>query len=515
MLRNLVLILSLLLPGSGAVAKNVALIIGNETYSDVTPLQKAVADAQAVSARMTAAGFETILATDVNRRDFNLRVAQFTSVLEPGDTAFLFYAGHGVEIAGENYLLPTDILAPVGAEPDFVTAESIALSDLLDRIRRTGARATIAVIDACRDNPFAAGTGRSIGRSRGLGRIAAPEGTFVLFSAGAGQQALDRLNDTDTDDNSVFTRLLLPKIGQDGLELRDLVSDLRVEVRNLARTQNHAQFPAYYDELLGEFYFATVSRTRTTGSEATPLSTDHLREDFSLARQVGTDAALRAFLDKYAGRDDFTITLARQLLEEGQGDPAPEPAALPVTPAPISPARELIAASQSELNRLGCNAGGADGIAGARTRAAFRDFLQASGTPLQVEDLGTSAALSALRGAKAPVCKPQTVARAPDPASAGLNVAGTWRYVSKCPLLITSTGTVVLRQTGANRYAGQIRDSIVKSGTSRIVLNGRDFSSALQFSTGPATENGRFSADGRSYSSSTSTGCKVRGTRVN
>ena len=136
-----------------------------------------------------------------------------------------------VEIDGENYLLPTDIVAPSSGETDFVKSESIALSNLLDRVRATGARTSIAIIDACRDNPFETVSGRSVGRTRGLGRINAPEGMFVIFSAGAGQMALDRLSDDEPAQNSVFTRALLPRLSEPGLELRSMVSDLRREVR--------------------------------------------------------------------------------------------------------------------------------------------------------------------------------------------------------------------------------------------------------------------------------------------
>ncbi len=251
--------------------RRVALLIGNNAYDAVEPLAKAVADAEAMAARLSDVGFEVILATDVTRRDFNLRISQFTGYLGPGDTAFIFFAGHGVEIDGENYLLPTDIVVPDAASSDFVRSESIPLSGLLDRVRRTGARATLAVIDACRNNPFPQRAGRSIGGTRGLARLAAPEGAFVMFSAGAGQLALDQLNAQDDAENSVFTRLLLPKIGQPGLELRELISDLRVEVRDLARSENHAQFPAYYDELLGDFYFTKASAVSSAGVATDPL----------------------------------------------------------------------------------------------------------------------------------------------------------------------------------------------------------------------------------------------------
>lgn len=272
MIRVLLCVVVAFWASTVAAERRVALMIGNDAYTDVPPLQKAVADAQAVGATLDDLGFDTIVVSDATRRDMNLAVAEFTAMLEPGDTAFVFFAGHGVEIDGENYLLPVDILVPGVASADFVKAESMSLSDLLDRVRATGAKATLAVIDACRNNPFPRdATGRSLGGTRGLARVAAPEGTFVMFSAGAGQLALDRLDRDDPAENSVFTRALLPKLREPGLELRDMIASVRVDVRDLARTANHAQFPAYYDELLGEFYFIEAS-TRSAVPSAGPVA---------------------------------------------------------------------------------------------------------------------------------------------------------------------------------------------------------------------------------------------------
>ncbi|WP_174147024.1 caspase family protein [Leisingera sp. ANG59] len=171
-----------------------ALVIGNNSYSDVPVLSKARADAQSIGIKLNELGFTVTTALDQDRRGLNKKISEFTARLEPGDAALVFFAGHGVEIDGENYLLPTDIAAPSAGGSDFVKSESIALSDLLDRVSKTGARSAVVIIDACRNNPFELVKGRSIGTTRGLGRIAAPQGTFVIFSAGAGQLALDRLN---------------------------------------------------------------------------------------------------------------------------------------------------------------------------------------------------------------------------------------------------------------------------------------------------------------------------------
>ena len=508
-------LIALALPA--AAAQRLALVIGNDGYDEVPALLKAVSDAEAVSGTLDDQGFEVITVLDAPRREMNRRISEFTGRLQPGDTALVFFAGHGVEIDGENYLLPTDIVAPTSGDRDFIKGESIALSRLLDRVRATGARTTIAIIDACRDNPFEASTGRSIGGTRGLGRIAAPEGTFVMFSAGAGQLALDRLSDADTDANSVFTRALLPRLRQPGLELRDLVSDLRVEVRDLARTQNHAQFPAYYDELLGSFYF---NPARSAPEEAVPEAPaptpapapqSSIRADFELARGLGTVAAYEAFLARYADQsDDFTVLLAQSLLDELKGteEVAALPPQTPETPAPAPEAapdpRAIMRETQAALNALGCSAGGADGVAGPRTRAAFARFLGAqSGTDLTADAIGSPAALAALTAEGVKRCP--VVAAAPAPS--GPTITGTWSYSAKCPLFIRVNGTIRLTQRGSGVFIGPIRDSLGQSGTTTARLNGLSITASNDWGNVTETWRATLTPDGRGYSGSSSSGC--------
>ena len=178
-MRILVLIFALLIvPLAGHAEQRLALVIGNDGYADVPDLMKARADAIAVADKLDVQGFEVTTVLDASRRTVNRSIATFTGLLEPGDTAFVFYAGHGVEIDGENYLLPTDIAAPESGAEGFVKSESIALSGLLDRIHATGARTTLAIIDACRENPFAGGNGYSGSLSNSLGQGARLSGTL-------------------------------------------------------------------------------------------------------------------------------------------------------------------------------------------------------------------------------------------------------------------------------------------------------------------------------------------------
>jgi len=526
------LFLFALLPISAHAANRIGLVIGNDSYTDVPKLEKAVADAAAVGGALADQGFDIVAAINVPRREMNQRISQFISQLEPGDTAFVFFAGHGVEIDGENYLLPTDIAATDSGGSDFIKSESIALSNLLDRVRSTGARTALVIIDACRNNPFEATTGRSIGRTRGLGRITAPQGTFVIFSAGAGQLALDKLSSEDTNANSVFTRTLLPHLREPGQELRVMMSDLRLEVRNLAQTVSHTQIPAYYDELLGEYFLAgATADADISATTASNGAADPMRSDFELARSMGTAAAMEAFLQRYeAQNDEYTVQLARQIYDD-LNDTTSAPAAGPtqrtgiVAPQPSGSAQvdkasvEIIRNTQQALNDLGCNAGGADGVIGPRTRRAFAKFLMNSDVPLSKDALGTSAGLSAVQDGTRANCAVTTVAA---PAASGgtgaqsdtlvvqgpgLSLTGTWNYTANCALLLVVTGTMRYTHTGGNSYQGSVSDSLGQHASAQVTLKGLQISGTHKFEAVTDNFTARLSPDGKSFSGAGSTGC--------
>ena len=114
---------------------------------------------------------------------------------------------------------------------------------------------TLAMIDACRDNPFK-GSGRSIGGvARGLAPTTAATGQMVVFSAGTGQQALDKLGPDDKDKNGLFTRVFIKQMQKPGITIDQLIRDIRTEVVNKAKAIGHDQVPAIYDQVVGNFYF--------------------------------------------------------------------------------------------------------------------------------------------------------------------------------------------------------------------------------------------------------------------
>jgi hypothetical protein len=237
-------------------AKRVALVIGNNAYSEVPKLEKAIGDAQAISTTLQGLGFEVITLVDANRSRMARALTDFETRVSPGDTALLFFAGHGVALDGGNYLMPTDIPNVSESQRNLLRTEGFLADDISERLRERGAATTVMILDACRNNPFKAGPGRSIGQSRGLARMDTRRGLFVMFSAGAGQEALDRLGTDDRHPNSVFTRLFIDLVKRPDLDLIDVAKELQIEVPRLASSVGHEQLPAYYDQIPGRIFLA-------------------------------------------------------------------------------------------------------------------------------------------------------------------------------------------------------------------------------------------------------------------
>jgi poly(3-hydroxybutyrate) depolymerase/tetratricopeptide (TPR) repeat protein len=231
--------------------RRVALVIGNDRYENLPALQKAVNDARAVRERLAKIGFEVIHVENANRRTMNQKLAELTGKIGRGDTAFFFFAGHGIAIRDTNYLLPVDTPQAREGQEGLIAREAIGADVILDALQDRGAKISLMVLDACRDNPFKSANSRGVGGTRGLGQMPAPEGVFVLYSAGFGQTALDRLSDDDKNPNSVFTRTFVKLLERPGLSLQELAKITQGEVRKLAASINHVQMPAYYDQVDG------------------------------------------------------------------------------------------------------------------------------------------------------------------------------------------------------------------------------------------------------------------------
>ena len=235
-------------PGSNA--RRMALVIGNDAYQSVSSLLNARSDARAMAKSLEAAGFKVTLRLDLTERAMKEALRSFRSEVQGGDEVVVFFAGHGVQLGAANYLLPIDIR---GDSEEQVRDEAIPLQRILDDLNERKARFSLAIIDACRDNPFKT-AGRAIG-GRGLAPATAASGQMVIFSAGAGQQALDRLGEKDKEPNGLFTRVFLKEMSRPGVSIDRVVRNVRNEVVEKAKTIGHEQVPALYDQTMGDFFF--------------------------------------------------------------------------------------------------------------------------------------------------------------------------------------------------------------------------------------------------------------------
>jgi len=235
--------------------KRVALVIGNNDYKNVPKLQKAVNDARTMGDTLKQLGFSVMVAENHTRQAFSETLLAFDKAVEPGDTAFFFYAGHGFEIAGQNFLLPTDVPAASEGQEELVRDASILADRIIERLQNKKARTSILVFDACRNNPFERSGTRAVAGGGGLAPMTQlPEGVFSVFSAGPRQTALDRLSNNDDNPNSVFTRTFVKELTQPGVNLVQVAQRTRRLVAEMAETVSHKQIPVYFDQMVDDVF---------------------------------------------------------------------------------------------------------------------------------------------------------------------------------------------------------------------------------------------------------------------
>lgn len=220
--------------------KRVALVVGNNSYPKGS-LKNAVNDARALGSALRDVGFRVEVVTDAGLREMEAAANRFVSNLAAGDVALFYYAGHGVQIDGENYLIPVDYR---GQDEADIKYGSRSASWLQDKMERTGAQLKILILDACRNNPFR--VSRSAGG--GLAQMQGGRGSFVAFATAAGKVA----NDNPGSVNGLFTQHLLRALQRPGLSLDEVFNRVRVEVDRDSLGQ---QLPYVYSGVIGQFYF--------------------------------------------------------------------------------------------------------------------------------------------------------------------------------------------------------------------------------------------------------------------
>ena len=231
----------------------IALVIGNGRYQTVSTLDNPVNDATDISAALKTLGFEVITGTDTNLVQMRRLIRQFGERLERQKGVGLFYyAGHGVEVRGRNYLVPVD--ADISREVE-TEDYAIDVNTILRQMDNANNGFNIVILDACRNNPFSRGWNRS-GDSGGLANVNAPTGTYIAFAAAPGSTASDGKGTR----NGVFTGALLKNLKRPNLKLEEVFKATRDEVMKLTVRK---QVPWDSSSVQGDFYFALSPKSST------------------------------------------------------------------------------------------------------------------------------------------------------------------------------------------------------------------------------------------------------------
>ncbi|MFO1106722.1 MAG: caspase family protein [Amaricoccus sp.] len=284
-LARLLLLLALLVGQARAddQGRRVALVIGNGAYRNAPTLANPPNDAADMAAKLRELGFEVVPGTDLDMAGFAATLRRFAQALDGADVALLFYAGHGLQVDGVNYLVPVDARIEASSDLDFQAVKLDSLIALMDK----EAPLSIILLDACRNNPLSRALTRSAA-TPGLAPQSIASGSYIAFSTAPGNVAYDG----EGTRNSPFTAALLENLGRENVDIRLMMADVRAEVWHQTREK---QLPWENNSLIGRFYFKP-GETQPPGPDAALLAE---RDAFDKAHAAGTAQAMQDFLATY------------------------------------------------------------------------------------------------------------------------------------------------------------------------------------------------------------------------
>ncbi|MGJ5071927.1 caspase family protein [Bradyrhizobium oligotrophicum] len=359
-MRYLTVALSLLcvvLTAEAAKAdRRVAFVVGNGAYKSVAQLPNPPVDAKAMAATLRNVGFDVVEGTNLTRDKMTEKLLDFGRKAQGADIAVFYYAGHGIAIAGTNYLLPVD--ADLKSEMDVKLGSAINIDVTLDQTMGD-AKVKLVFLDACRDNPFAAkiksnSPTRSVSVQTGLAEMKSGEGTLIAFATGPGQTALDG----EAGANSPFTRALISHIAQPGIEIQQAMTAVRAQVNE---ETSKGQLPWGHTNLIGAVYLnpaaapaATAATAGTTPAVATATVTagEAELEFWRSVKDSNKPEELNAYLSTYPNGQFKSLAMARiAAIESGAINTATRNVAKGVDPATYTEEGTQVSEDQIGLDK--------------------------------------------------------------------------------------------------------------------------------------------------------------------
>jgi uncharacterized protein YraI len=286
-----ILILSAVQPAH--TEHRVALVIGNKEYGTLGKLTNAFNDASGMTAALQSLGFKVTVKIDLDQRQFDSEVSEFIAQIKatptPDTVALVYFAGHGLQVAGVNYLVPVKAL--LRAESD-IPDQTISVDDIVARLEASGAGTRLIILDACRNNPFR----NLLVTPTGFAQMKGSRGTLIAYSTAPGKVALD-----GPGQHSPFTDALLKWIQAPGLSTTDMLAKVRIEV---GKATNYDQIPWVSESFTSAFYFVPTASPRLSPDKSDPVGL-RLADDPEIAYfqviSANTTAAYLDFIRRFPG----------------------------------------------------------------------------------------------------------------------------------------------------------------------------------------------------------------------
>ena len=283
------------LPSPALAGKRVALVVGNSAYEYTPPLRNPANDAKDLSVALTNLGFEVVTAFDVKAAQFDFALKQFAEKISDVETALFFYAGHGVQFSGHNYLVPVDARL---SDEFSLKRETIAADDVV-QLLEAGARINLVFLDACRNNPLTEQLKRSITTptraalvGRGLARMETSGGdTLIAFSTAPGEVASD-----GAGRNSLFAEALLRHVNSPGIDVEVMLKRVTDDVRKATKDR---QRPERLSKLSKEFQFKLGDTVQPMSTAKSSNSPDEELAYWNEVKDSRKEEWLRGYLDRY------------------------------------------------------------------------------------------------------------------------------------------------------------------------------------------------------------------------